>query len=60
MMALKWKKEEYGGHITARNWSIKPDGKDYVLRLGSNFICILKTQEGCKRVASCINREMAK
>ena len=57
---MKWTKAKHGSYIEAEHWSIHRSMEGYSLKLGWNFVCMLKTEAGCKRVANCIQREMEK
>jgi hypothetical protein len=57
---MKWNKAKHGSYIEAGNWSIHKTKADFTLKLGWNFVCLLKTEAGCKRVANCIQREIEK
>ena len=57
---MKWTKAKRGSYIEAGNWSIHKNKDDFSLKLGWNFVCLLKSEAGCKRVANCIHREMEK
>ncbi len=57
---MKWTKAKHGSFIEAGCWSIHKNKDDFVLKLGWNFVCLLRGEAGCKRVANCIDREMKK
>jgi hypothetical protein len=57
---MKWTKAKHGSYIESGSWSIHKSSGAYALKIGWNFVCFLKTEAGCKRVANCIQREMKK
>ena len=59
-MALKWTKDKHASWITCGHMTIYDTKDGFVLKVGWNFICMLKTEAGCKRVANCIARECEK
>ena len=59
-LLMKWTKAKHGSYIESGSWSIHKSSGEYALKIGWNFVCFLKTEAGCKRVANCIQREMKK
>jgi hypothetical protein len=57
---MKWTKAKHGSYIESGSWSIHKSSGAYALKIGWNFVCFLKTEAGCKRVANCIQREIKK